>query len=224
MPKLYDNQVKQRIRELAETGLAATEITQRLNDGAAGLEKPVPVKYRRVRELVADWEAEHGPPKGPSEEEIALNTAERLYTRALALMQREVAHLEQKRPGSISAEQSRTLRSHVDTVASIRQKMAGDQRRRNGKRPQGASGLTSGREDSSALGRLLEQMKEASTAPLKPDPIPTPTKKDTEDVGAARASGQSGSDEGRNDGVQAGLSSSEPPTNGPSTSGLGWPE
>lgn len=141
MPKRYPKKAREVAVALYLEGLSVPEITRRFNDGTAGLidkegkPQPIGIKKRTVAEYVAAHKAERGPRPEPEDQELTVDSINRVKQRALNVLAREIAHLEQLPKGRISAKQSTALRQHYATLDDMerRQEIA-EKRRGRGKR------------------------------------------------------------------------------------------
>jgi len=141
MPKRYPKKAREVAVALYLEGLSVPEITRRFNDGTAGLidkegkPQPIGITERRVAEYVAEHKAKHGPRKEPEDEELTVDSINRVKQRALNVLAREIAHLEGLPNGRISAKQSTALRQHYATLDDMerRQEIA-EKRKGRGKR------------------------------------------------------------------------------------------
>jgi len=141
MPKRYPAKAREVAVALYLEHLSVPEITRRLNEGTAGLldkegkVQPLDIGERRVAEYVAEHKAKHGPRKEPEDEELTVDSINRVKQRALNVLAREIAHLEQLPNGRITAKQSTALRQHYATLDDMerRQELA-EKRKGKGKR------------------------------------------------------------------------------------------
>ena len=163
MPKLYNQAVRDVCGALRHEGVRPKEIVRRLNNDEAGLGFPVEIKERRVYEYIEDYNAEHGPPPGPEDEDQTLDSMRRLRRRAIALIQREITTLEKRRPGKLSVKESQALKAHFATLDDMERREEAAEKRR-GKTPArpapngNGNGQSKGAE--SALERVAREQRE----------------------------------------------------------------
>lgn len=166
MPKRYPKQARDIAVSLYLEGLSVPEITRRFNEGTAGLtgkhEKPIPIAIteRRVAEYVAEHKAQHGPRPKPEDQELTVDSINRVKQRALNVLAREIAHLEGLPKGRISAKQSTALRQHYATLDDMeRRAEIAEKRKAKGKRGK-KPGATEGKSES-AIEALAQAEQEA---------------------------------------------------------------
>jgi hypothetical protein len=147
MAKRYPRKAREVAVALYLKDLSVPEITRRLNDGTAGLidkegrPQPIGITGRRVAEYVAEHKTQHGPRPEPEDQELTINSINRVKQRALNVLAREIAHLEELPKGRISAKQSTALRQHYATLddmerrQEIAEKRKGRGKRRSAKAP-----------------------------------------------------------------------------------------
>lgn len=174
MPQRFPKETRELAGALCMEGLGVPEITRRFNAGEAGLAHAIEISERRVRELVRDYEAEHGPPPDPEDADLTADSLGRVMRRALAVLAREVRHLETLKPGKVTVTQSKALRQHYATLDDMqrRTELAEQRRSKKGRRGKGQSGKADGPE--SAIERLAKAQREAVAKPEGPpiDSIP----------------------------------------------------
>lgn len=113
MARKYSEAVRDVCGALSYEGLGVPEIERRLHANEAGLGSPCEIKERRIYEYIKDYEIENGPRPDQEDEDQSADSIFKLKRRGIALMAREITALEHKRAGTITADQSRTLRQHI---------------------------------------------------------------------------------------------------------------
>jgi len=168
MAKRYPRQTRDIAVALYLEDLSVPEITRRFNDGTAGLtgkaDKPIPIPIteRRVAEYIAEHKAKHGPRPEPEDQELTVDSINRVKQRALNVLTREIAHLERLPKGRISAKQSTALRQHYATLDDMeRRAEIAEKRKAKGKGAGKKPGAPSGKSES-AIDALAKS--EQSTA------------------------------------------------------------
>jgi len=163
MPKRYPKQARDLAIALYLEDLSVPEITRRFNEGTAGLtgkgDKPIPIDIgeRRVAEYIAEYKAKHGPRPEPEDQELTVDSINRVKQRALNVLAREIAHLEQLPKGRISAKQSTALRQHYATLDDMeRRAEIAEKRKAKGKGAGKKPGAPSGKSES-AIDALAKQ-------------------------------------------------------------------
>ena len=206
MAKHYPKETRTIAGELALSGLDAAEITRRLNAGEAKLDYPIGISERRVREYVRDYEREHGPPPDPALEDPTADSIARLKHRAVAVLAREVRHLEELPAGRVSPKASAKLRQHYATLDDMERRLELAEARRAGKaRKRRGSEAPSGKAEpeETELQRKAREYREG-----KISGPPSTTTQPTQGIEAA-AGGSQGEDEGES-AVESGVMGGEP--------------
>lgn len=180
MPKRYPKQTRDLAVALYLEDLSVPEITRRFNDGTAGLtgkgDKPIPIGIteRRVAEYIAEHKAKHGPRSEPEDQELTVDSINRVKQRALNVLAREIAHLEQLPKGRISAKQSTALRQHYATLDDMeRRAEIAEKRKAKGKGAGKKAGAPSGKSES-AIDALARAGQEAGHREGHSDAAETP--------------------------------------------------
>jgi len=190
MPKRYPKQTRDIAVSLYLEGLSVPEITRRFNEGTAGLtgkaDKPIPIGIteRRVAEYIAEHKVKHGPRPEPEDQELTVDSINRVKQRALNVLAREIAHLEQLPKGRISAKQSTALRQHYATLDDMERRAEIAEKRKakgkgSGKKAGAPSGKTESAIDALAKQRPVELMTEEKKEIVRreltkerPEPVP----------------------------------------------------
>lgn len=215
MPKRFAPEVRQLAGELAYTGLDAAEIARRLQRGQAGLAYKVDISYRRVREYVAEYEAEHGPPPDPEDIDQSSDSIARLKRRITSVVASEIVRYESKRRPKLKASDVPALRQLFAALDDFERRTEQAEQRQT-KRRSRSKGQSQPSKPESVLERMAREQREASSeGPLNPDPIPTPP---TTDNRAAAASAFAKLADGDNGLIQGGEPSSGPITPGTTSS------
>jgi hypothetical protein len=160
MARRYDTkEIRDTIGALDAAKLPVKEILRRLKAGEAGLKcGSISISERQVYNYRLQYREEHGPPENPSDDDT-LHSIAALEQRMVKLLAREVATMERKRAGKLTAVDSRTLDAHHKALVSMQRRAATAPR---SKSPT-SNGNGSGPAEESPLQRLArEQQEEAA--------------------------------------------------------------
>lgn len=212
--KQYPKQVRELIGALVETGLDSKEITRRLNDGEAGYDAPLPIKYRRVRELAAEWEAEHGPPRLTEDFDPKADSFARLRHRISARLIEELRYYEEQKAGRLSHDDIAKIQRIHTALFNFEQKaeLKESKVRSKSLRSKKTSGKAGKAE--SAIDQLAREQREASITTGGP---PSSTTKPNN----ATSDGDRAQENASEDGATQGAEPSEGPLRRPTTSHQG---
>lgn len=164
MPRRYDTkEIRNVVGALDCDGVAVREITRRLKAGECGLAcGSIGISERQVYNYRADYRAEHGPPTKHVDQDKTLESISAIKQRAVDLVAREIAALEAKRPGSMTAKQTSAVRAMYKTLDDMeRWEQAARKRGRDRSKPLKPTGDGKSEQAESALERLAREEQEA---------------------------------------------------------------
>jgi hypothetical protein len=132
------------------------EILRRLNEGEAGLPFKVPIGRRQVYTYREQYRAEHGMPH-EDREHATIESVDALEQRVIDLMAREIHALEKRKPGTLTAADSRNLNAHHTALVAIERRA-----KREPGRQKKARRETAQEQPESVLDRLAREQREGA--------------------------------------------------------------
>lgn len=150
MARRYDSkELREIVAALDDSDVPVKEIGRRLRAGEAGLRcGSIPISNRRIYELRRDHRED---PERQPDEDVTVQSIAALEDRIVKLLAREVAAKERKRPGQLTAEDSRILDAHHKALISVRNRSRGRSKPSGNGKPDG------GEQEMSAMERLAAE-------------------------------------------------------------------
>lgn len=205
MAKLYNEAVRDTIGALRYEGVGPKEIERRLHNDEAGMGFPVQIKERRIYEYIKDYEELHGPPPDPEDEDQTPDSIAKLKHRLAALIRREIAHFEGKKPGTLTHANSVVLRQHYATLDDMERRAEKALKRAVRSKPSRANPTTKGTPErqETPVERLAREARESQLA-SRSGPNQAPT--------SGRETAEGSSQEEKESAAAADLRPVQPPT------------
>jgi hypothetical protein len=163
MARRHDpKELREIIGALDEAGVPMKEVERRLKAGQVGMRcGSLSLSRSTLYRHLADYRAEHGLPERLVDDNATAHSIEALEDRTVKLLAREIAKLEQKRPGKLTAQDISKLNKAHQAMVQMRNRIKGKGRQKKPIRP-GAQ--RNEEKAASALEQLAERQREAEAA------------------------------------------------------------